>query len=100
MDLKKILNQPDTTIIDVRERLEFLMGHVNGAINIPLGKVPSHLEEIKEMDKPIVLYCVSGNRSGQATDFLRSKGIREVYNGINRREIKKYRAAGQGTNAH
>ena len=60
MDLKKILNKPNTTIIDVRERLEFMMGHVKGAVNIPLGKVPSRLEEIREMDKPIVLYCMSG----------------------------------------
>ena len=37
MNIKNIVNQNNTTIIDVREPSEFASGHAKGAINIPLG---------------------------------------------------------------
>lgn len=63
------------TIIDVRSYGEFMGGHVAGSKNIPLQEVPHRLDELKEMEQPIVLCCASGNRSGQATMFLRANGI-------------------------
>lgn len=63
------------TVIDVRSPAEFMGGHVEGSINIPLQEVPSRLEEIKALSQPIVLCCASGNRSGQATSFLKSHGV-------------------------
>jgi phage shock protein E len=81
MDLSTIINQPDTIIIDVREPFEYAMGHVEGAVNIPLGTIPSRVEEFRNMEAPLVLYCRSGNRSGQAVGFLRANGIEEIFNG-------------------
>jgi len=63
------------TIIDVRSRGEFAGGHVAGSINIPLDEIQGKVEEIKAMKQPIVLCCMSGNRSGQATYFLQAQGI-------------------------
>lgn len=63
------------TIIDVRTRAEFSGGHVANSLNIPLQEIQQRLEEIKKMPQPIVLCCASGNRSGQATAFLKSIGI-------------------------
>jgi phage shock protein E len=63
------------TIIDVRTRAEFSGGHVANSLNIPLQEIQQRLEEIKKMPQPIVLCCASGNRSGQATSFLKSIGI-------------------------
>jgi phage shock protein E len=68
------------TIIDVRSPGEFMGGHVAGSKNIPLQDVPTRIEEFKEMSAPIVLCCASGNRSGQATQFLQAHGI-ECQNG-------------------
>lgn len=68
------------TIVDVRTRNEFQGGHVAGAKNIPLQEVPSKISEFKKMKNGIVLCCASGNRSGQATDFLNSNGV-ECVNG-------------------
>jgi phage shock protein E len=68
------------TIIDVRSPGEFMGGHVAGSKNIPLQDVPTRIEEFKEMSAPIVLCCASGNRSGQATQFLKAHGI-ECQNG-------------------
>ncbi len=63
------------TIIDVRTPAEFMGGNIAGSINIPLPEIQQRIHEIKQMPQPIVLCCASGNRSGQATTFLRSLGI-------------------------
>jgi rhodanese-related sulfurtransferase len=69
------------TIIDVRTPGEFSMGAVEGSINIPLDQVPHKIEEFKDMAKPLVLCCASGNRSGQAVQFLQANGVDDIYNG-------------------
>ncbi len=63
------------TIVDVRTPAEFMGGHVVGSINIPLNEVPHRLDEFRAMEGNIILCCASGNRSGQATAFLKSHGI-------------------------
>ncbi|MBL7848877.1 MAG: rhodanese-like domain-containing protein [Cyclobacteriaceae bacterium] len=68
------------TIVDVRTPGEFAGGHVPGSINIPLHQVVERLDEIKQLQQPIILCCASGNRSGQATHFLRAQGV-ECENG-------------------
>jgi len=65
-------------VIDVRSTDEFRSGHVPGAVNIPLHTLPLRLSEVGPTDKPVVLYCLSGGRSGQAADLLRRSGYREV----------------------
>lgn len=69
MDIK------DCTIIDVRTREEFMGGHVAGSKNIPLLEILEHEEKIKKMKQPIIFCCVSGNRSGQAANYFKQKGI-------------------------
>lgn len=63
------------TIIDVRSPGEFAGGHVAGSSNIPLQEVPARLEDFRSMAQPLILCCASGNRSGQASQFLQSNGI-------------------------
>lgn len=81
MNLQEIVNNPNTTIVDVRMPFEYEEEHIEGAINIPLQEIPQRIEEFKKMKQPIVVYCRSGNRSGQAQMFLRHHGITEIYNG-------------------
>ncbi len=75
------VNLKEATIIDVREPYEFELGCVEGSVNIPLGQVPGKIEEFKNMKKPLVLCCASGNRSGQAVQFLEANGVEDIYNG-------------------
>ena len=77
--MKNILEH--ATIVDVRSKGEFLQGHFPGASNIPLDQVINQIEDFREMDTPIVVYCRSGNRSGMAVSILKQHGINEVYNG-------------------
>jgi len=71
----------EATIIDVRTPGEFMMGNVEGSINIPLDEVSSRVEEFKNIEGNLVLCCASGGRSGQATMFLQQNGLSNVYNG-------------------
>jgi phage shock protein E len=64
----------EAKIVDVRSRGEFMGGHVAGSINIPLQEIPERMEELKQMPA-IILCCASGNRSGQATSYLKAQGI-------------------------
>ena len=76
------INNANVTLIDVREPYELETdGFVPNAINIPLGDVPTQVEEIKAMSKPVVVFCRSGNRSGSAAQFLQGNGLDEVFNG-------------------
>ena len=73
-NLEELIKSGKATIVGVRSATEYLGGHVVGSINIPLQEIPNRLNEFKEM-KNIVLCCASGNRSGQATAFLKQNGI-------------------------
>ena len=73
-NLTTLIQSPETVIVDVRTPAEYMGGHVAGSINIPLNEVPARLEEFRQM-KQIVLCCLSGGRSGQATQFLQQNGI-------------------------
>jgi phage shock protein E len=59
------------TVVDVRTPAEFAGGHVKRSINIPLQEIPVRIQEIKALEQTILLCCASGNRSGQATGFLK-----------------------------
>jgi rhodanese-related sulfurtransferase len=82
MTLKEIIKDPATKFVDVRTVIEFGSGHIHGALNIPLDQFQHRYTEIKDLGKsPIVFYCRSGNRSGQAVSWLQQMGIKNIYNG-------------------
>ncbi len=60
-------------IIDVREPNEFASGHIEKAMNMPLGNITSHLNEISK-DKEVILVCLNGSRSFTAWQILTQKG--------------------------
>ena len=80
MNIQELINDTSTTIVDVRTEGEFEEGNVQGSINIPLHTIIEKVEELKAM-QPLVLCCLSGGRSGQATAFLQAKGCDNVHNG-------------------
>jgi rhodanese-related sulfurtransferase len=79
--LADIVRSNHKTLLDVRTPQEFNNEHIEGAINIPLQEVPGRIDEIKTMQQPIVVYCLSGGRSATAAGILQQAGIDEVYNG-------------------
>lgn len=65
---------PDRIVLlDVREEDEYREGHLEGAINISLKDIENGNYDLPK-DKPIFVYCRSGNRSGQAQEILEKDG--------------------------
>ena len=77
-------------IIDVREPLEYKLGHVKGAINIPPSQIMNGARKIEcvPKDTELVLYCVSGSRSNASMHYLQQLGFTNIVNGINKAHVE------------
>ncbi|MFS0491188.1 Thiosulfate sulfurtransferase GlpE [Mycovorax composti] len=75
-------------LVDVRTPSEFASGSVKGAVNIPLDKISGQLSKFKGK-KNIVVFCRSGNRSGQAKQILEKNGFQNVVNGGTWNNVQK-----------
>jgi rhodanese-related sulfurtransferase len=73
--------------IDVREPGEYAEGHVEGAVNIPLGDIMKRLDEIPKAEE-VVVYCRSGGRAGVAVQGLGTMGYINIVNGINQQNVE------------
>jgi phage shock protein E len=67
-------------LVDVRSPGEYGSGSAKGAVNIPLDVIAKNISKFKGKDN-IVVFCRSGNRSGQAKYILEQNGIKNVTNG-------------------
>ena len=72
-----IKDKKDLQLIDVRTPGEYREGHLANAKLIPLQELDRRLPEI-DKSKPILLYCRSGHRSGNALKILVGKGYTEA----------------------
>lgn len=98
MSLTEVIKSGNYELIDVREPMELEMdGNIEGAKNIPLGEVEDRKDEILSIEKPVILFCRSGNRSGKALEYLNSQGLKDGYNGGGWAELKANLKANQGT---
>jgi NADPH-dependent 2,4-dienoyl-CoA reductase/sulfur reductase-like enzyme/rhodanese-related sulfurtransferase len=79
IDRVRELVESNQIIIDIRERREYERGHVKEAKNIPLSVLRERMNEIPK-DKPVYLYCRTGQRSYNATLALRNSGYQNVHN--------------------
>jgi rhodanese-related sulfurtransferase len=61
-------------VVDVREPLEYVTGHVPGAVLIPMAQVHTRMGEVPR-GEPVYVICASGNRSYTAAGWLRNAGI-------------------------
>ena len=66
-------------LLDVRTREEFSGGHITGAVNIPVQELDGRIGEIESKDRPVVVYCRSGLRSGRAASMLVRGGYHSVH---------------------
>lgn len=73
------LMQQGAMLVDVRTPAEFSGGHMRNAVNIPLDVIGSASAQLGATARPVILYCRSGNRSGQAARILRAQGYTQVH---------------------
>ena len=73
-ELDALLVQGTMRVLDVRDDTEFKSGHLPGAINVPMKRLPDRVGTLKR-DKPWAVICASGSRSRSATDYLIEHGF-------------------------
>ena len=73
-----IQERPSLVILDVRTDAEFRDGHIEGAINIPVGELEERLGEL-DKDDEILIYCRTGNRSSTAVGILEGNEFTKIY---------------------
>ena len=70
---------PDgAAIIDVREDDEWEAGHIEGALHVPLGELPTRLDDLP-LDDDMYVICRTGGRSHRAVVWLTNNGF-DAYN--------------------
>jgi len=87
VDFKKVINLEGATLIDIRTPEEFIGessnsdGHIEGAVMVDWYERTFQNYILNfPLDKPILIYCRSGNRTGKATATLQTLGFKEIYN--------------------
>lgn len=74
-----IKNKQDITILDVRTKREFGMGHIEGALNIPVDELRGGFAKLDRNSK-IVVHCRTSYRSYLAYLILKNSGFKNVWN--------------------
>ena len=85
-EAKSMMDQGGVTVIDVRTIEEYESGHIDGAMLLPLDDIKAGSIGLSgDKSEKILLYCRSGNRSGQAAKILAEAGYTNIYDfgGIN-----------------
>ena len=75
----KRLVKSGATVLDVRSKEEFRERHIPGAVNIPVEELKKRMSELPR-EKPLVVHCHTGARSGAAVIMLKRAGFSEVHN--------------------
>lgn len=79
-EMETFLEADNVQLIDVRSQEEYNKGHIEGAQNIDFFS-PTFFEDINKLDKnkPVYVYCQSGNRSAKCADKMVEIGFVKIY---------------------
>ena len=78
LSTREVADRPeDTKVLDVRNDKEWLAGHIEGAVHIPLGELLLRSEELQKQ-AAIIAVCGSGYRSSIAASLLQAQGFRNL----------------------
>ena len=78
--VKECKSTKGAILIDVREQSEFGLGHIPGAVNMPLNELNAKASELKDKKAPLYVYCQTGARAVNAVNNLKSIGFTNVNN--------------------
>ncbi|MCB5186287.1 rhodanese-like domain-containing protein [Methylobacillus gramineus] len=79
-DAVLLINRSHAVVLDVRDDAEFAAGHITDAKHIPVAQLQERLKElVKFKDKPVLVYCQSGQRAAKASDILVKNEFKQVH---------------------
>lgn len=79
---QELSKKDDVILVDVRTPEEFTSGHIEGAVNLNFNEKNTFEASLGKLDKnkTYLVYCRSGNRSGQAVALMQTKGFTSLTN--------------------
>ncbi|ACT06461.1 Rhodanese domain protein [Dickeya chrysanthemi Ech1591] len=83
-DVNRMVDEPDTLFVDMRNHYEYEVGHFENAIEVPSDTFREQLPMAVDMladahDKNIVMYCTGGIRCEKASAYMLHHGFKNVY---------------------
>lgn len=84
-DIKELVKNSETILVDVRIPEQYVKGSAKDAINIPLAEIQNKAESLK--GKKVVVFCNKGIQADEAVQVLKKKGI-DVYDGTSLKNVK------------
>jgi rhodanese-related sulfurtransferase len=90
------LDRAELTLLDVRFKAAYDLGHLEGAISLPLEELRSRIHEL-DREKPVVAYCTIGRRSYEAARILAHHGFqaRSLAGGYTTASAQTFRPGGR-----
>ena len=76
-ELKAKVERGEVTVVDVRDSASYQVGHIPGALHIPMVDVPARMDEI-DIDAEVYVVCRQGGRSIQVVAYLNQIGYDAV----------------------
>lgn len=78
---ERLARGDDIVVLDVRPAKDYSgeLGHVAGALNIPLEELPRRVAELEpRRERTLAVMCRTNRMSGQAVELLRNAGFRRA----------------------
>ncbi len=80
-EARSFIEENTPLILDVRTPQEYKAGHIENAVLLPVQLLQSNLKKLGDYkDKPILIYCATGNRSTVASKILIDTGFKQILN--------------------
>ncbi|MGB5943397.1 MAG: rhodanese-like domain-containing protein [Leeuwenhoekiella sp.] len=78
---KDSIEKKKVLLLDVRTPEEFKAGHIDRAINYNYLDTENFKKQVDSLSKnrPVYIYCRSGNRSGRAADLMKEMGFTKIF---------------------
>ncbi len=74
------MNNADMIVVDVRDPHEYIKGHIENSINMPLAKFSENLNSLEKYKKqPLIVVCKTGTRSVTACKTLTKADFEQVF---------------------
>ncbi|MBL4712623.1 MAG: rhodanese-like domain-containing protein [Gammaproteobacteria bacterium] len=81
MAIRLMNNDDDALILDIRTAAEYKKGHIKGAKNVPMNELSASMKNYsKHKDKPVLIYCNTGNTATRAIKTLKKADFEQVSN--------------------
>ncbi|KYH27861.1 thiosulfate sulfurtransferase GlpE [Halalkalicoccus paucihalophilus] len=77
-EVREKVEDDEIRVVDIRPEHEFERGHIPGAINVPMNRLPTEIDE-HDWDGEVVVACPIGKSSVQAAKLIGSyEGVEDA----------------------